>query len=407
MSAHHDRAPKRTGVPRALIVGAGICGPATAMALQRAGIDARVYEKYPWQSQEVGSYLTLATNGLDALRAIHAAAPVLAEAFPTPDIVFSSGTGKRLGAVRIGLTRPDGTVSCTIKRAHLQRVLHDEARRRGVPIVFGKALVAAVPTANGVRATFDDGEAAEADLLIGCDGVHSVTRRVIDPSAPSPRFVGLLNFGGYTEGVAAAPAGQWRMIFGKRAFFAYTTDQTGGAVWFANVPRHASTPEERATTTPEQWKRCLLDLFTDDVGPAASLIESGRLELAADNTHDLPTVPRWFAGPMIVIGDAAHAPSPSSGQGASMAFEDAVVLAQCLRDSHDSQSAFAAFERLRRRRVERIVAQGARTSSSKAAGPLGRVLRDLMMPFVFKHLVTPSSLEWMYGHHITWEARPA
>ena len=348
MSAHHDRVPKRTGVPRALIVGAGICGPATAMALQRAGIDARVYEKYPWQSQEVGSYLTLATNGLDALRAIHAAAPVLAEAFPTPDIVFSSGTGKRLGAVRIGLTRPDGTVSCTIKRAHLQRVLHDEARRRGVPIVFGKALVAAVPTANGVRATFDDGEAAEADLLIGCDGVHSVTRRVIDPSAPSPRFVGLLNFGGYTEGVAAAPAGQWRMIFGKRAFFAYTTDQTGGAVWFANVPRHASTPEERATTTPEQWKRCLLDLFTDDVGPAASLIESGRLELAADNTHDLPTVPRWFAGPMIVIGDAAHAPSPSSGQGASMAFEDAVVLAQCLRDSRDRQGAFAAFERLRR-----------------------------------------------------------
>jgi 2-polyprenyl-6-methoxyphenol hydroxylase-like FAD-dependent oxidoreductase len=110
---------------------------------------------------------------------------------------------------------------------------------------------------------------------------------------------------------------------------------------------------------------------------------------------------------MIVIGDAAHAPSPSSGQGASMAFEDAVVLAQCLRDSRDRQGAFAAFERLRRRRVERIVAQGARTSSSKAAGPLGRVLRDLMMPFVFKHLVTPSSLEWMYGHHITWEAKPA
>ncbi len=407
MSAHRDRVPTRTGVTRALIVGAGICGPATAMALQRAGIDACVYEKYPRQPQEVGSYLTLATNGLDALRAIHAEAPVLAEAFPTHDIVFSSSTGKRLGAVRIGLARPDGTVSCTIKRAHLQRLLHDEARRRGVPVVFGKALVAAVPTANGVRATFDDGEATEADLLIGCDGVHSVTRRLIDPSAPSPRFVGLLNFGGYTEGVAAAPAGEWQMIFGRRAFFAYTTDRTGGTVWFANVPRHASTPEERATTTPEQWKRCLLDLFTDDVGPAASLIESGRLELAADNTHDLPSVPRWFAGPILVIGDAAHAPSPSSGQGASMALEDAVVLAQCLRDSRDSQSAFAAFERVRRHRVERIVAQGARTSSSKAAGPLGRVLRDLMMPFVFKHLVTPASLEWMYGHHITWEARPA
>jgi 2-polyprenyl-6-methoxyphenol hydroxylase-like FAD-dependent oxidoreductase len=161
---------------------------------------------------------------------------------------------------------------------------------------------------------------------------------------------------------------------------------------------------ERAATTAEQWQRQLRELFASDRGPAADLIAAGRLEFAADNTHDLPRVPTWHKGPMVIIGDAAHAPSPSSGQGASMAAEDALVLAKSLRDLPDAPQAFDAYERLRRRRVERIVKQGARTSSTKTPGPAGRTLRDLMLPLVFKFLVTEKSLAWMYDHHIDWEA---
>jgi FAD-dependent urate hydroxylase len=86
-----------------------------------------------------------------------------------------------------------------------------------------------------------------------------------------------------------------------------------------------------------------------------------------------------------------------------MAAEDAVVLAQCLRDLPDLPRALAAYERLRRRRVERIVAQGARSSSSKTPGPVGRFLRDLLLPVVFKLLVTDRSLAWMYDHHLDWD----
>ena len=85
-----------------------------------------------------------------------------------------------------------------------------------------------------------------------------------------------------------------------------------------------------------------------------------------------------------------------------MALEDGVILAKCLRDVPGIRNAFTAFERIRRRRVERIVAQGARSSSSKAAGPVARVVRDLALPFVFRHLVTTKSLAWMYDHHIDW-----
>jgi 2-polyprenyl-6-methoxyphenol hydroxylase-like FAD-dependent oxidoreductase len=86
-----------------------------------------------------------------------------------------------------------------------------------------------------------------------------------------------------------------------------------------------------------------------------------------------------------------------------MAAEDAVVLAKALRDLPDLLRALHAYERLRRRRVERIVAQGARSSNSKTPGPVGRFLRDLLLPVVFRFLVTDRSLAWMSDHHIDWD----
>jgi FAD-dependent urate hydroxylase len=391
---------------KAVIIGGGIAGPVTAMALQRAGIDAVVYEAHPQTTTEVGSYLGLASNGLDALRAIDADQPVLAAGFPTPTNLLLSSRGRRLGTVSNGGMLPDGTVAHTIRRPRLYRVLHEEAARRGVRVEFGRRLAGAATTPDGgVVAHFDDGSQATGDLLVGADGVHSVTRHLIDPAAPDGRYVGLVNFGGYTEGgVDGAEPGVWHMVFGKRAFFGYVVDPAGGTVWFANVPGPKVSPAERAATTAEQWQRRLVGLFAGDHGPASRLIAAGRLELAADNTHDLPSVPTWHKGPMVIIGDAAHAPSPTSGQGASMAAEDAVVLAKCLRDLPDIPGALAAYEALRRRRVERIVAQGARTGRSKTPGPVGRVLMGLVLPLVFRFVVTDKSLAWIYRYHIDWDA---
>ena len=148
----------------------------------------------------------------------------------------------------------------------------------------------------------------------------------------------------------------------------------------------------------------LTDLFADDA-TTADMIQATQGELAGWATHDLSSVPTWHRGPMIVIGDAAHATAPSSGQGASMAVEDAVVLARCLRDLPDTGQAFAAYERLRRGPVERIVAHGA--SNSKAAGPVGRALRDLMLPVILKRVAGGGSLAWMHDHHIEWDEKVA
>jgi len=391
---------------KALIAGGGIAGPVTAMALRRAGIEAVVYEAHVPGTGDAGSYLTVATNGLDALRAIDADRRVLAAGFPTPTNVLVSATGRRLGVVSNGGRLADGTVAHTIKRARLYRALHDEAAARGIRIEYGRRLVGAdVATGGGVTAVFEDGTRATGDLLVGADGVHSATRRLLDPAAPTGRYVGLVNFGGYTPDSAdGTEPGAWHMIFGRRAFFGYVVDPEGGTVWFANVPRPEVTPAERAATSAQQWQRRLVELFAGDHGPAGGLIAAGTLELAGDSTYDLPSVPTWHKGPVVIVGDAAHAPSPTAGQGASMAAEDAVVLARCLRDLPDISQALAAYERLRRSRTERIVAQGARTGSAKTAGPVGRVLRDLALPLVFRFLVTDRSMAWIYDHHIDWAA---
>jgi 2-polyprenyl-6-methoxyphenol hydroxylase-like FAD-dependent oxidoreductase len=273
---------------RVLIVGGGIAGPVAAMALQRAGIQAVVYEAHtPSIDEEVGSYLTVATNGIDALRAIDADTPVLHAGFPTPTNLLYSSRGRRLGAVSNGGVLPDGTAAHTIKRARLYRALHQQATERGVPFEFGKRLAGAEPTPDGgVVARFDDGTTASGHVLIGADGVHSVTRRAIDPDAPAGRYIGPTNFGGYTEGVSVHDEpGEWRVIFGKRAFVGYVVDPSGGIAWFANVPRPPISPDERAATTTQQWTDQLVELFADDHGPAAEIIAAGRLEFAADNTR--------------------------------------------------------------------------------------------------------------------------
>jgi 2-polyprenyl-6-methoxyphenol hydroxylase-like FAD-dependent oxidoreductase len=106
-----------------------------------------------------------------------------------------------------------------------------------------------------------------------------------------------------------------------------------------------------------------------------------------------------------LIGDAAHATSPSSGQGASMAIEDALELARCLRDLPDVPRALTAYEGLRRARVERVVAIGKRTGDGKVAGPIGRVIRDLVLPMFLRREAHASSWGWLFERPLTWEAR--
>ena len=395
---------------KAIVVGGGVAGPAAAMALQRVGVDAVVLERRAGGDTTEGSYFTIAPNGLDALDLLDAL-PIAREAgFPSRTNTMYGASGRMLGELSLGVPLPDGLVALTAKRSLLASRLLDEAARRGVEVRRGAEATLVESDGDGASVTLSDGLRLTADFVVGADGVRSRVRPVIDPAAPRGRYVGLTNFGGITRGTALATTLRpeaWHFVFGARSFFGAHPTPDGEVVWFVNVPEPEISRERRTATSPEEWQRHLVDLLQADAGPGAELVAAGTLELAGDNTYDLPHVPHWTRDRLVLVGDAAHAPSPSSGQGASMALEDAVVLATSVRDhaaaAADLPKALRAYEQARRARVERIVKAGARSSSSKTLGPVGRRFQEAAMSVVFRYLVTDRSTAWMTGSRLSWD----
>ncbi len=389
---------------KVLIIGGGIAGPAAAIALQRVGIDAIVYEARQTSEQNKGAFLTVARNGINALHTIDAFEAVMARGFWVSRMEISSGTGKRLG--EMGSTAE----GVGIERSQLASALCDEAIRRGIPVQTGKRLINVRTTPDGVTVQFEDGSLANGDLLIGADGIHSRIRNFIDAQAPLPKPVGLIGVGGWAKvpGIQTVPE-IFTFVLGKRAFFGWVPSPNGEIYWFANIPSslRADKPERQtvATVSRQEWKQRLLELFAHDATSAAEIIRSTAEHdgFTATLLNMLPHVPLWHRESMVLVGDAAHAASPTSGQGASLALEDSIMLAKCLRDSADFQQALTVYEALRRPRVEKVAKLARRANQTKVAGPILRSFQDLLLPAVFKYLVHPEAETWLYHYRIDWD----
>ena len=211
-------------------------------------------------------------------------APALAAGSPTPAMTLRSGGGKRLGAVRASTARPGGAMSRTLTRSDLAGSLMAEVERRGIRVEYGRRLVGAEPTADGVRARFADGAEAEGDLLIGADGVHSAVGGIDPPAAPAPAYGGLLNTGGYAGGVrSGAEPGHDELIFGRRAFFGHV---------MAPQVRCGGSPTSRGgrSRSPRSWRAPRRRL----AGPAARALRGRRgpaVELIRSTGDLMPVSP--------------------------------------------------------------------------------------------------------------------
>jgi len=388
-------------IKQALLVGCGIAGPVLAMFLQRAGIVPILYEGRPEPSDEAGAFLNLAPNGLAVLDTLGIKDEIAAHGTPTTAITFLNHRGKRLGV------NPATTV--LLKRGLLTKALREAALRRGIAIAFGKRLTdVEITPRRTVSARFEDGSVAHGDLLVGCDGIHSRTRRAIMPNAPPPAYTGVVDSGAFTRCSSVPPsAGVMRMTFGRHGFFGYQAAPSGEIHWFENVAQSTEPDREQLAAIPDvEWRQRLLDRHRDDHPPIADIIRSTESGIGRWPIYDLPSLPTWHQGPVGLVGDAAHATSPHVGQGASLAMEDAIVLAKCLRDVPDVERAFAAYESLRRERVEPIVKAARRTGNRKApTTALGRGLRDLLLPLFLK--LSIKSADQVYAYRVDWEDRVA
>jgi FAD-dependent urate hydroxylase len=378
---------------KALIVGGGIAGPVLGMFLRRAGVEATVFEGRAGPQDEAGAFLNLAPNGRAVLDSLGIGGEVDVAGTPTTSIEFVNHRGRRLGR------NPEELL--LIKRGALNRVLRDQAIEHGVAIEFAKHLVAVSDDGQRATARFADGSEATGDLLVGCDGIHSVTRAAILPAGPAPAYTGLVGTGGFVrlpDGPEPSPV--MEMTFGLQAFFGYQVTPSGEIFWFQNTPEPTE-PEAAVSGDDERWKARLVELHGDDHEPIPTMLQATDGGIGRFPIYDLATLPTWHVGRLALAGDAAHVMGPHTGQGSAMALEDAMVLAMCLRDIPDIDVALAAYEHQRRPRVERVVKLTRRLGKTKSPGPFGRAVRDRILPIVLPMGVKQTAK--IYAHRIDWD----
>jgi 2-polyprenyl-6-methoxyphenol hydroxylase-like FAD-dependent oxidoreductase len=380
----------------AIIVGCGIAGPVMALALRRAGWSAAIHEARAAPDDEAGVFLNVVANGMNALRTLGVHDRVAACGFPFGGIVFHEEHGREIGTIAYGDQERDfGASGIIIKRGALQRALREAARDADIPIHFGKRLSALRHKTDRVEAVFADGTTAAADILVGCDGINSRTRGLAMPDAPAPEFTGLIGYGGFSRGTGLPGRGRlMHMVFGRRAFFGHATAPDGEVYWFGNA---AGEP----TADPDAAAARVVTLHAADPEPVPGIVAATRGEIGWYPIHELPPLRRWHAGRVVVVGDAAHAMAPHAGQGASLAIEDAIILARCLRDLPAAESAFTRYQAFRQERVERIGREARRTGARKIPGPVGRVFRNVLLP-VFLRLGEKAARE-AYAYRIDWD----
>jgi 2-polyprenyl-6-methoxyphenol hydroxylase-like FAD-dependent oxidoreductase len=393
---------------KVLIIGGGIGGLALALFLRKAGISSTVYEAFP-HKDGAGGGLNLAPNGMKVLAALGLAEKTRACGSAALEACFRNEHGRVLARFRNGPVEKYRQPAVSLMRSALHEVLTDEMSSQRLEIHYEKRLNTITQDAAKVVAYFADGTQAEGDILIGADGIHSQARSSILPNGPKPAYIGLIAMGGLVLGSTVPSLLQrdkqsLNFTYGAKGFFGYMGVHAGNVMWWSNLPSEKEfTPEELAALSLESIKTDMLAIYRGYHEPIPTLI-ANTLSPVKINLSDILSLPQWHAGRVLLIGDAAHAVSPNAGQGASMALEDAMVLAKLLRDScGDYEHVFTQFETDRKPRVEKIVAEGRRRGVDKQiVSPFQSKIREIMM-MVFINLFGEKGQDWLYKYAINWD----
>jgi 2-polyprenyl-6-methoxyphenol hydroxylase-like FAD-dependent oxidoreductase len=389
---------------KALIIGAGIAGPVTAIFLKQAGIDAEVYEAWPYSSG-IGGGLQIAPNGMHVLAAAGLADEMIRRGSVAEAFEFYSQSGERLGSINENMEQRFGQPAVNMRRTTLNESILDKAWCENVELLFEKRLVRIEDRADQpVVAHFADGSSVEGDFLIGADGVHSAVRMHVVPDGPKPFDTGLIGFGSFVPRslLEHTDIGQRvRTTFGQSGFFGYgfcSPDPEDGAMWWSTQP--APVGVDAATfraMSKAALKRHVLGFHAGWHDPIPQIVEAAE-NIGVTATLDVARLPTWSRGRTVLIGDAAHATSPHAGQGASIALEDALRLACLLQTGEELGVTFDKFERERRPRAERVVALARRNGNHKREfSRTGAWLRDRMIKLLIP--VTARGMDWMYAYN--------
>ena len=400
-----DNKQKRKNV---IIVGCGIAGPSLAIALKKAGIDSSIYEEH--DTRYNFGLLSLTPNTFNALDILGISSEVLENGYQVDGVNFYSSDGNMIG--RMGSTSEMkeryGSGTVMIRRMLLNKILCDKAESLGIRIEWGKKLrkIEIVEKQN-IIAYFEDEAETEGGLLIGCDGIHSKTRRLTMPDFPEPTYTGTVLVGGIideTTDISLTP-NTYHMTIGKNLHFGNLVEDSGGKLWWTYVPYQEELVKNKTRASWDEWEKKLLTLLQDDHEILKKSVKRTKETLLYLPIYNIPHLPTWHKDLVCLVGDAAHAISPHAGQGATMAIEDAVVLAKCLRDVPDTQEAFVSFEKLRKKRTEKVVKVAQQLGNTfSMTNPVQKWFRNkVTIPMFIKRGL--KSADWIYSYKVDWDKK--
>jgi 2-polyprenyl-6-methoxyphenol hydroxylase-like FAD-dependent oxidoreductase len=368
----------------AIVIGGGIAGVAAALAARRAGWHVRVFERAP-AIDRLGAGLMMWANGLQALDHL-GLGDLAAQVEPVaPTAALRNSDGLTFMPLRSGPT-PDGHplmggISRDVLHAGLLAALGPEH------VHTGHHLTGVTQDGYAATATFDNGEVAHGDILVGADGLHSAVREYLYGD-------GLPEYAGYTAWRAALPYPRSELTegesWGSDAVFGQVALPHDHVYWYAAIP---SAPDASAGADE---RPALLARFGGWHHPIRDVIErTPPGAILRSDLCDRASLTRWTDRRITLVGDAAHPMIPSLGQGANQALEDAVVLGRELHHCISAAAALANYEARRFRRACSFVERSRLAwTLARQHGAVAVRVRDAVARSVLPHAQT-RQLSWI------------
>ena len=334
------------------IIGAGMAGLTTGIALKKFGHEVKIYEQAE-QILPVGAAISLWSNGVKCLNYLGLTEQVAKLGGQMDNLAYVDGlTGDVMTQFSLmPLIEEVGQRPYPVSRADLQNMLMDEFGRDDIHL--GKKMVALEDDGQQVTVSFADGSTLQTELLVGADGTHSMTRAYVLGETVERRYAGYVNWNGLVEiSVNLAPADQWTTFVGEGKRVSLMPVADNRFYFFFDVPLPVGLANDRS-----QYKTLLKEYFTGWCPQVQTLIDSideqrtNRVEI-----HDIEPFADFYKGNVVIIGDAAHSTTPDIGQGGCQAMEDAIYLARALQiNTLGLQDSLHRYQNKRNERANELV----------------------------------------------------
>jgi 2-polyprenyl-6-methoxyphenol hydroxylase-like FAD-dependent oxidoreductase len=396
------------------IIGGGLAGIAMALALKDLSISCTVYEARSTHSasRTASGALMLSPNGLRILDRLGVYPQLKEKSFPFEHVYYKDAEEKTLDRYPLGGESAYGYKAFRIYRQDLLDILYDVCAERNVPIKYNKKFVKiSAETASGVSFEFGDGTSGEASLLIGADGIHSKVREYVSPSVQK-RFMGM------TALTWETPTSQLRIPEDKDYQFPVNVLTQNGA--FVLAPQK---PDGSAMLSGTQfpikdqpregWDRLIADKqgliakVRQNMSVWPDVVQSALEDINPDTLnmwvfYAIPRLENWTSQQhqrVVILGDAAHAIPPTTGNGASQAFEDVMslsLLLAMLKDTsgHKWKDALKFWQKMRQDRIDDLLKLTKQLNNKRL--PLDKQKLLDMDDVWYESIDDPSQMAWLY-----------